>query len=375
MSNVMDYIDWRGDLSFDAAPVNEIDKYIFTCIGKPDYTGIIPAGTETLSIKEALDGFLELHPENGEKLGVIASAKTIPAIKKASVSERYADVRLSGFINKISVEKTEQFSALTVLADGINYVSFRGTDDTIVGWKENCELAVYDCVPAQIDALKYLMWAAENYEGPLIVCGHSKGGNLATYAASYAPEEVQDRIIEVNCYDSPGFRDAFLAFEGYKRVQEKITTYVPYKSVIGMLLGQAGRLDVIDADTTGVVGHDGFTWSVSRDSFSHAPELSDFSKVFRSSIAETLEGMDIDDRKELVEEIFDVLTSSGAFTLSDFTEQNMRQALETAKQFRRAGEIRSFVFKVIEKSVKTSIGARREERRASAEEHEMAHAE
>lgn len=375
MADVLDYIDWRGDLSFDISPVNEVDKYIFTCIGKPDYTGVIPADTETVSIKEALDGFFEANPETGEKLGVIASAKTIPALKKISVSERYADVRLSGFVNKVSVEKTEQFSALTVQADGINYVSFRGTDDTIVGWKENCEIAVYDCVPAQIDALKYLEWAAENYEGPIIVCGHSKGGNLATYAASYASEKTQDRILEVNGYDSPGFRDAFLSFEGYKRIQEKITTHVPYKSVIGMLLGQAGRLDVINAETTGVAGHDGFTWSVSRDSFSHANELSDSSKVFRSSIAETLDGMGIDDRKELVEEIFDVLTTSGAFTLSDFTEQNMRQALETAKQFSKAGEIRSFMFKIIEKSVKTTTGTKREERRISAEERDIVHAE
>lgn len=371
MAEVLDYIDWRGDLSFDAAPVNEIDKFIFTCIGKPDYTGVIPEGPETVSIKEAVDGYFEVNPETGEKLGVIASTKTIPALRKISVSERYAPVRLSGFINKVSVEKTEQFSALTVQANGINYVSFRGTDDTIVGWRENCEIAVYDCVPAQIDALKYLEWAAASYEGPIIVCGHSKGGNLATYAASYACEQTQDRIIEVNCYDSPGFREAFLAFEGYKRIQDKVTTFVPYRSVIGMLLGQAGRLDVINAETTGVAGHDGFTWSVTRDSFSHADDLSDSSKVFRSAIAETLDGMDIDNRKELVEEIFDVLTSSGAFTLSEFTEQNMRQSFETAKQFGKAGEIRSFIFKIIEKSVRSKIETKREERRAQTEEDDV----
>lgn len=362
MADVLDYIDWRGDLSFDAAPVNEIDKYIFACIGKPDYTGIVPADTQTVSIKTAVDGYFEAHPDTGDKLGLIASAKTLPALKKLAVSGRYDDVRLSGFINKILVEKTEQFSAMVVNADGINYVSFRGTDDTIVAWKENCELAVYESVPAQRDALSYLIWAAENYDGPLVVCGHSKGGNLAVYSSCKAPEEIQTRIVEVYSYDGPGFADDFFETAGYKRMQDRITTVVPYKDVVGMLFKHAGRLDVISAETAGVVGHDGYTWDVTRDRFIHADDLSDFSKVFRTAISETLEGMDTENRAELVEEIFDVLTSTGAFMLSDFTEQNLRQSLEMANQFRKAPELRSFISNLIEKSIKQAKLSREENR-------------
>lgn len=358
MADVLDYIDWRGDLSFNAAPVNEIDKYIFACIGKPDYTGVIPSDTQSVNIKTAVDGYFTLNPDVGDKLGLVASAKTLPALKKLAESERYKDVRLSGFINKVLVEKTEQFSALVVKADGINYVSFRGTDDTIVGWKENCQLAVRKSVPAQRDALAYLTWAAENYDGPLVVCGHSKGGNLAIYAACKAPEEIQNRIVEVYSYDGPGFQDDFLRSDGYERMRSRITTIVPYKDVVGMLLNQAGRLDIVNSQTTGVTGHDGFTWDVSRDKFSHANELSNFSKVFRSAIGETLDGMDTDDRAELVEEVFDVLTSTGAFTLTDFTEQSMHQTLELAKQFRKAPELRSFILSLIEKSIKEAKNSR-----------------
>lgn len=362
MSDILDYIDWRGDLSFDAAPVNEIDKYIFACIGKPDYTGIIPADTQSISIKDAVDGYIGGHPDDGDKLGLVASAKTMPALRKLAESERYSRIRLSGFINKVIVEKTEQFSALTVRANGINYVSFRGTDDSIVGWKENCQIAVRRSVPAQRDALAYLNWAAENYDGPIVVCGHSKGGNLAIYAACKAPQAVQDRIMEVWSYDGPGFQDDFLQSEGYKRMECKITTLVPYKSVVGMLLNQAGRLDIVSSETAGVAGHDGFTWNVGRDRFCHANELSDFSKVFRASIRETLGGMDTEDRAELVEEIFDVLTSTGAFTLSDFTEQSMKHSLEMAKQFRKATELRSFISSLIEKSLKEAKSTRIENR-------------
>ena len=370
MANVMDYVDWRGDLSFKAAPVNEIDKYIFAVIGKPDYTGIIPADNSPVSIKKAVDGYFAEYPD-AEKLGVIASAMTLPVLKKLAESPRYAGVRLSGFINKVIVEDTEQFSALTVHVGGVNYISFRGTDDSIVGWKENCQLAVKDTVPAQRDALEYLKWAAETYDSPMIVCGHSKGGNLAVYAASKAPEEIQNRILEVYSYDGPGFSDEFLHSDGYKRIQSRVTTVVPNKSIVGMLLNQAGRLDVIQAEEAGVVGHDGLTWNVSRDAFIHAKELSDMSKTFRVSIAETLSGMEVEDRSELVEEIFDVMTSTGAFTLTEFSEQNMRQTLEVANNFRKAGEVRSFIFKMIEeyiKQAKSGKDARREKDEAKKED-------
>lgn len=368
MANVLDYIDWRGDLSFKAAPVNEIDKYIFSCIGKPDYTGIIPEDNSPVSLKTAVDGYFAANPD-AEKLGVIASALTLPMLKKIAASPRYSGIRLSGFVNKVSLEDTEQFSAVVVHVGSLNYIVFRGTDDSIVGWRENCELAVKDTVPAQRDALQYLLWAAETYDSPMIVSGHSKGGNLAIYAASNAPEDVQNRILEVYGYDSPGFKEEFFHSDGYKRIQSRIVTVVPNKSIVGMLLNQAGRLDVVQAEEAGVVGHDGLTWDVTRDAFIHAPDLSDMSKIFRASIAETLAGMDTEDRGELVNEIFDVLTSTGAFTLTEFSEQNMRQSLEVANNFVKAGEVRSFIFKMIEKSIKQvkSTNAARKEEKPKAE--------
>ncbi|MDO4815794.1 MAG: DUF2974 domain-containing protein [Bacillota bacterium] len=351
MANVLDYIDWRGDLSFEASPVNEIDKYIFAVIGKPDYTGIIPADCTSVSIRAAVGGYFERYPD-AEKLGLIASAFTLPVLKKLALSPRYRSVRLSNFINKVIAEDTEQFSALTVHVEGVNYISFRGTDDSIVGWKENCELAVKDSVPAQRDALAYLVETAGCCEGPIVVCGHSKGGNLAIYAASNAPVEIQDRITEVYSYDGPGFMADFLDSEGYLRMESRITTMVPYKSIVGVLLNQAGDLQVIQAEEAGVVGHDGLTWNVTRDGFVRAPELSDVSKFFRTSMAETLNEMGTEDKGELVEEIFEALTSTGAVNLSEFPDQTLRQMLEVANNFRKSDEVRSFVGKMAEKSIK-----------------------
>ena len=167
-------------------------------------------------------------------------------------------------------------------------------------------------------------------------------------------EEIQDRILEVNCYDGPGFMPAFLETEGYKRMKDKITTFVPYMSIVGMLLTQVGRLDVIQASDAGAAGHDGFTWDVFRDRFIHCPELSDASKIFNAAIDEAIADMDSDERRELVEEIFDVLTSTGAFTLSEFSEQSLRKSLELANQFRKAPELRSFLLSLAEKGIKSA---------------------
>jgi len=355
MANILDYVDWRGDLSFFASPVNEIDKYLFAVIGKPDYTGIIPADSEEVSIRTAVNGYFERYPD-AEKLGLIASQYTLPVLKKLAVSERYQGVRLSHFINKVILEDTEQFSALTVRADGVSYISFRGTDDTIVGWKENCELAVKDTVPAQRDALNYLIEVADTFEGPIVVSGHSKGGNLAIYAACNAPEKLQKRITEVYSYDGPGFLQSFLESEGYLRMESRITTVVPYKSLVGMLLNQAGTLQVVQAQEAGVVGHDGLTWDVTREGFVLAPELSDMSKIFRSSMSDTLNEMETEDRGELVEEIFEALCSTGAMTLSEFSDHTVKQLFEVAKTFRKSDEVRGFFSKMAGKSLRQATG-------------------
>ena len=348
MADVLDYIDWRGDLSFEVSPVNEVDKYIFACIGKPDLTGIIPPGRESIGIRDAVAGFFAANPDIGDRMGLISSVKTIPALKKLMSAERYKRLRLAGFVRKLDFERTEQFSALTVIApDGTNYVSFRGTDDSIVGWKENCELAVRSGVPAQLDALDYLAWAAESFPGPICVCGHSKGGNLAVYAASLAPPEVQERICEVISYDGPGFMDDVLCSEGYRRICGRVTTVVPSRSLVGMLLSPAGTLEVVSSAKGGVAGHDGFNWDTLPQGFAHCSEVCEGSQVFRSAIAETLEDMDVSERSELVAEIFEVISCTGAVSLSDFTEQTLNQGFELAKSFSKAGEIRGFALRLL----------------------------
>ena len=130
---------------------------------------------------------------------------------------------LSGYRRIDNLDNAEQFSALAVrIPDGTRFITFRGTDDNIFAWKENFRMSIIDTIPAQEDALRYLRWAMDAYEGSFIVCGHSKGGNLAVYASSMLPQDLQDRIISVYSFDGPGFREDFLNLDGYRRILPKL---------------------------------------------------------------------------------------------------------------------------------------------------------
>lgn len=344
MYRLEDYLFFRGDLGFDTAPVNEIDEMVFSAIGKADFTGILRDG-EIGRYSEVFARFFETKDNDvNASFGLLASPIMMRTLHAISLCPRYADIKISNFVNRISTEKTEQMSALTVLGPNDKiYVTFRGTDDTLVGWKENCELAVLDSVPAQRDAVTYLETVAEIFKGPLVVTGHSKGGNLAVYAAANADEEIQGRIEKIISYDGPGFRKEFFETEGYRNIQEKVSTLVPKASIVGMLMENAGRLEVIECESEGPAAHDIFVWNLGRDGFLRAQELTEKSQVFRQAIESTLDEMDMTERQEFVNELFEALSSTGAVKLLDFTEQSLAQIIKLSGNFNRSKEIREFI--------------------------------
>ena len=185
MPNILDYLTWRGDVPFSVSPPNEVDNYIHCKIGTLDFTGIVPENELYVPLPQAVEAYFAAG--GAEKLGALSSPYIAPMVKRLPETVRFREVMLTGFRQVYDEKKTEQFSALTLrLPGGQHYVTFRGTDDTIVGWKEDCLLTVMDEIPAQRDAVEYLTWAASVYPGKIAVGGHSKGGNLAMYAAAMA---------------------------------------------------------------------------------------------------------------------------------------------------------------------------------------------
>jgi hypothetical protein len=343
VANIFDYLDWRGDLTFGQSPLNEVDAYILCKLGCPDFTGIIPADG-AVTVTEAADRYFGAHGDGAINLGLFISPYVVPMIRRLPGTARFGTLRVGGFVNIVDPDRDEQFSALTVtLPDGTRVVTFRGTDDTIVAWKEDFLISVEDIIPAQKHAESYLAREAARGPGPLIVGGHSKGGNLAVYAALRAAPEVQDRILTVYNFDGPGFRQDLSRTPEYARIRQKLHTVVSQHAMVGMLLHHENDCTIVKSDQIGMAAHDGFRWEVLGTQFVRCPDYSIGSKAFETAISDIAGRMDTEKRMAFIDELFSVLTSTGAVTLSDLTAHRLRQAAEIAQRMRKSPEVRSFI--------------------------------
>ena len=349
MDNIFDYLDWRGDVPFSLSPFNEVDNYIVAKIGCCDFDGIVPEDESSVGLGEALQGFFARCSGEGVYFGALASKALVPLLRRLPETPRFRDLRLSGFVRRALPECTEQFSALTVsIPDGTHYVSFRGTDDTLYAWKEDFMMALSGAIPAQRDAADYLSWAASAYVGSLRVGGHSKGGNLAVYAAAQADPAVQRRILTIYNDDGPGFDASFLTTPGYLAIRDRLLTLIPQFSIVGTLLEQDTNCVVVRSSRFGIAAHDGFNWGVRATAFLRCPDLSRSSRAFDATMGRILGEMDMDERREFIENLFRILSATGAVTISDINAQRLRKALSIARGMAKEKTVSRFVVDVIE---------------------------
>ena len=348
MADLFDYMSWRGDLSFLDSPANEADYYLISKIGCPNLTEIISGDHREIALHEAVEAYRGRGDNDSASLGIATSPQVIKSFYRLPSLPRFRPLMLSGYRKTDDASNTEQFSALTVrIPGGIRFITFRGTDDNIFAWKENFRMSVMDSIPAQADALNYLLWAMDAYDGNFIVCGHSKGGNLAVYAASMLPQNLQDRIMSVYNFDGPGFRDSFLKQEGYQRALPKIHTLISQNSIVGLLLSTGKKPEIVTSNSFGAKAHDGFTWEVLGTGFVRTDALSPSSTAFQDAMNKTLSGMNREAQKAFIDDFFQIMTSTGAFTLTDLTELNLRHALEITQSLNQNREVHKFALNLI----------------------------
>jgi len=354
MPNILDYLDWRGDLSFTQSPFNEVDNVVLCKFICPNFTDIIPAGSKGggITLSSATEEFFRRYGDE-PKIGLLAPRELVPMMRKLKDSVRYGQLLLSDYINRVDLVLEEQFSALTyLLPDGTRFVTFRGTDDTLIAWKENLNMGIKDVVPAQVDAAIYLESIAVKYPEMLRVGGHSKGGNLAVFAAIHLPEEYQCRLLAVYNNDGPGFRQSVLDTPEYQRIRSKVVTLVPQYSLVGMLLSHEEEFEVVQSEVSGLMAHDGLTWEVLGTKFVRSSDLALKSRILNSALYYWAAGLDTERRKEFISDIYDLLTSTGASTLTELTENKLRQSLKLIQKLKREPEVRAFLVEVIELLIK-----------------------
>ena len=253
MASVFDYLDWRGDITFGEVGLGEIDSLILSAICYVDFFEIVPADMEgkPVSMLSAARAYLRAHKGEKAYVGAILPPSILTLLAKAAKTKRFANVRLVGYVNNVDPETQTQFSALSfLLDDGSVFVAYRGTDDTLVGWKENFNMSFMDSVPAQESAVEYINRAAKLSAGNLYAGGHSKGGNLAVYATVKSEESVRERIVRTYSHDGPGFSAGFIESELYQSIKHKIVTLIPQSSVVGLLLEHEETYEVVKSNQT-----------------------------------------------------------------------------------------------------------------------------
>ena len=216
-----------------------------------------------------------------------------------------------------------------LLPDGSAFLAFRGTDLTLVGWKEDFNMSFQDIVPAQTEAAEYLKEFAAVFDGPLYLTGHSKGGNLSVYAAATASLDVQERIRAVYNYDGPGFGQSMMGSEGYLRMIPRIQTYVPESSIIGMLLEHEEPYSAVKSTQVSIFQHDVFTWEILGPDFILAPGVDAHSRQMNVAIKTWLEGMSRQERMDFVDTLYSILSVGGAKNVDAVLQpKNIRSMLK-----------------------------------------------
>lgn len=323
MSNIIDYIKWRGDLELKDSKFNEVDSLILNRFSYFPLDNII-GKDEVLSIKELGERFIK---EDKNKIDILWEDDAI-LFPLMAESKRFGAMKALKYVNQIDEETEKQFSAITiVLPDDTIYISYRGTDNTLIGWKEDFNMTFKSHIESQLSAKEYLEKVAKKYPNkPIRLGGHSKGGNLALYAAIFANEKIKKRILNVYNNDGPGFNEDIINTKEYKEIIGKVITYVPQDSIFGMLLEHKEKYTIVESIEKGVMQHDVYSWQVLGTKFVILREITNGSKFIDRTIKNWLEDLDLQTREQVIDIVFEIINSTNAKKVSDLKLSVMKNA-------------------------------------------------
>ena len=332
MGNIMDYISWRGDLSLEQSQFNEVDNLILACFSYVNLDGI-PAVTKHkgIGLKKLTEEFMKLHTMKELEADKSFIRLAPFMMMEMAKSVRFGKCVVRNYVNDIVTEAEQQFAAMEiVLEDGTSYVSFRGTDDTIIGWKEDFNLST-GVVPAQKRAIEYLQKISEHTDGMLRVGGHSKGGNLAIYG-SVMCKSAHEKILEIYSNDGPGFSREFQELPEMKEMMPKIIRIIPEYSIIGTLLEHEKEPVIVASSSKGLLQHDGFSWEVQGPALVRRDSLNKTALRFIEILHKWIDGMDTEQKRLLIEDLFATLQASGYENLSEVQSGGLKSLAAMVKR-------------------------------------------
>jgi len=342
MADLYDYINWRGDLDFSKSPFNPVDNIIFSQLSYLPMDGIIPGPGErgSVSIAELAVRYRKkldsgLVKEN-EDITILHAGDVLGAI---STVPRYKNCRIFAYKNIVDLSQEKQFAAYCTIIDKKRsgremLVVYRGTDMSLVGFKEDFNMSYKTSIPSQKEAAEYLDEMALLFNGPIIIAGHSKGGNLAVYASACCSKKTQTRICAIYSNDAPGFHRQFIESRGYKSICGRIHGYIPQSSLIGMLFEHGETPVVVKSTAAGAMQHLLNSWEVTYNDLETAGELTQQSILVDGIIRDWIEDIDEGHRQQFIEAIYRILVSTNAQTVFDLTADWKKTAVNIIANLR-----------------------------------------
>lgn len=320
MNNIITYIDDYGEKSFDDFPFNEVDSLVLCQLSYLNYGGFVNGFGSACSLVKIKDIYNKPNTDDLYK-DYWYKSENKELFSKAAESKRFGDMRLCYYVDIYNEEYDAQFSAITyILGDKSVYLAFRGTDATIIGWKEDFKLAYKEAVRAQELSVDYMKNVAENMSGNFRTGGHSKGGNLAVYAAMNCPSSIQTRIIDIFDHDGPGFRPEILKESRYGAIKNKIHKYVPKASIVGGIFADEIAYEIVECWSIGALQHNSYVWKSEKGRFIRLEDNSELKKVHDKAMNDWLYSLSDDEISTLVDAIFEVVTAASAKDLFDLIE-------------------------------------------------------
>jgi len=332
MANIIDYIKWRGDISFQVSPFNPVDNLLLSELSYMAFNGLIDRHGDM-----PIDLLCEKYFEATDKttLGLLLTGEFDTMFKSMAASSRFSNINVRESVSVYDKSLEVQFAVtLFELDRNTCYIGFRGTDDTIIGWKEDFNMSFMDEIPAQRLALDYLNKVDEKYKyRNIYIGGHSKGGNLAVYSAVHAKTLIKDKILKVYNNDGPGFKQGLIKTKAYKSISDRIITLIPQSSVVGLLLEHEESYYVVKSNQKGLMQHDGFSWQVEGKDFIYLSGIQDDSIAIDMTIKQLLNELSMEQRASYTNTLFELIAVGEEETLAELGKGGLKTFLAMSKNY------------------------------------------
>lgn len=363
MGNIVSYIEKYGHLTFEDMPFNEVDALVLSQFSYLKFEGLVPRITDnapSISMKDMRTQmkeevvFADERYEKDNRLLFMAM----------SDSNRFGTMKCNCYATIIDETVETQFCAITCLfKNSLPVIVYRGTDENLVGWKEDFHMAFKKPVPGQRLSVLYMNQVSAKIAGEFFVCGHSKGGNLAVYSSMNVYPQAQNRIKRIYSFDGPGFRPEILISDKYEKIAERIEKYIPKSALVGMILENHEDYFVIDSYSIGLLQHDPYTWRVEDASFVAREEVYKSSQFMNEAMNEWILKLDDEQLEMFVETLFHILEGCDSNNLIDMAadwKKSVSGMVRAAKDINEETrtvilEIFRILFEVVKENVKNNL--------------------